>query len=108
MSEAKVFKVAQKPLHCKSSKKVKDQKVAHTSCVNMSKQPPTQLPRYEQHAACLDTGATAGTAGSEAIQSTLTSTQKQDVTMHTADDGMATIGTVGFGALYVLNMKSQL
>ena len=107
-SEAKVFKIAQKPLRRKSNKKVKDQTIAHTSSVSVSKQPPAQVPGSEQHAACLDTGATAGTAGSKAMQSTLTSTQKQDVTMHTADNGTAIIDTVGFGTLYVLNTKSQL
>ena len=107
-SEAKVFKLAQKPLQHKSSKKVKDQMVTHTSSVSMSKQPPAQVPRYKQHVACLDTGATGGTASSKAMQSMLTSTQKQDVTMHTADNSKATISMVGFSALYVLNTKSQL
>ena len=75
-SEAKVFKIAQKPLRRKSNKKVKDQTIAHTSSVSVSTQPPAQVPGSEQHAACLDTGATAGTAGSKTMQSTLTSTQK--------------------------------
>ena len=105
-TEAKVFKVAQKPPRDKSNKTVKTQKVVHTPCVNLSKQDPVQLPGYEHHAVCLDTGPTAGTAGSEAMQSTLTSTQKQDVTMHTADNGTATIDMLGFGTLYVLNTKS--
>ena len=64
--------------------------------------------RIWQHAACLDTGATAGMASSEAMQCTLTLTQKRDVTMHTADSGTASIDTVGFGTLCVLNTKSQL
>ena len=106
--KAKIFKLTQKSSQHKSRMKVKDQTVANMASVSMLKQAPAQVPGYEQHVACLDTGATAGMAGSEAMQSTLTSTQKQDVTMHTADNSTATIDTVGFGTLYVLNNKSHL
>ena len=96
-SDAKVFEVAQKLLQRKSGRsRIRQLPIHHVSTC-----------RSNLQLNCQDTSNMQCVWIQMLQQAQLTSTQKQDVTMHTADNGTATIDTVGFCTLYVLNTKSQ-